>query len=480
MVRFSMGSQRMGAREGQIRFPPAAAQGAGKSPAAVTKAGTLPRIAAFGRPSRGAAGQFSARPVEERLIMYRAFQKRRPAGACARAVLVSLTLLVAAPTSARPQTQPAAAEAEDGQWTMPGKNYALTRYSGLDQINTENVKNLQVAWTFSTGVNRGQEAAPLVVGDTMYVVTPFPNILYALDLNKKGAMKWKYEPKPARGGAGRRLLRRGQPRLLLRRRQDLLQHARRPHRRGRRQDRQGGVEDQGRRDQPRRDDDDGAAGREGQGARRQQRRRIRRARAGSRRSTPTTGKIAWTAYSSGPDAECLIGPELQAVLRRCKLDKAGKDLGVTTWPPDHWKIGGGTVWGWVSYDPELNLIYHGTGNPGSWNPELRPGDNKWSCGVFARDPDTGQAAWYYQYNPHDLFDHDGINEHILLDLHRSTASRARSSVHPDRNGYIYVIDRKTGEVLSATPFVRNTANKGVDLKTGRLSRTRRSSRRSAR
>src|SRR3954469_19467765 len=94
------------------------------------------------------------------------------------------------------------APAEDGQWTMPAKNFENTRYSALDQIKIDNAKDLRVAWTFSTGVNRGHEAAPLVVGDTMYVVTPFPNILYALDLKKNGAAKWKYEPEPASAAQG--------------------------------------------------------------------------------------------------------------------------------------------------------------------------------------------------------------------------------------------------------------------------------------
>src|SRR3954454_23509128 len=92
-------------------------------------------------------------------------------------------------------TTPAAAE--DGQWLMAAKDYANTRYSALDQINTSNVANLKEAWTFSTGTLNGHEAAPLVVGDTMYVVTPFPNILYALDLKNSGTMKWAYDPKPA-------------------------------------------------------------------------------------------------------------------------------------------------------------------------------------------------------------------------------------------------------------------------------------------
>ncbi|MGH7963559.1 MAG: PQQ-dependent dehydrogenase, methanol/ethanol family, partial [Candidatus Binatia bacterium] len=89
-----------------------------------------------------------------------------------------------------------AMQKDAGQWVSPGKNYSMTRYSELDRITTDNVKNLKVAWTFSTGVLRGHEGAPLVVGDTMYLVTPFPNIVYALDLTKPGSpVKWKYEPK---------------------------------------------------------------------------------------------------------------------------------------------------------------------------------------------------------------------------------------------------------------------------------------------
>ena len=158
-----------------------------------------------------------------------------------------------------------------------------------------------------------------------------------------------------------------------------------------------------------------------------------------------------------------IGPNFKPFYEQDR----GQDLGVKTWPPGRWKVGGGNVWGWISYDPELNLIYHGTGNPGVWNPELRPGDNKWTCGLFARDPDTGDARWLYQWSPHDLFDHDGVNENILVDLELGGGKR-KVILHPERNGYVYVLDRTTGEVLSADPFVRITASKGVDLKTGRL------------
>jgi lanthanide-dependent methanol dehydrogenase len=140
---------------------------------------------------------------------------------------------------------------------------------------------------------------------------------------------------------------------------------------------------------------------------------------------------------------------------------------VTSWPPDQWKMGGGGAWGWISYDPELNLIYYGTANPGPWNAEMRPGDNKWTTGIFARDADTGQARWFYQWSPHDLYDHDGVNENILLDMIVDGRPR-KTLVHPERNGYVYVLDRATGELLSADPFAFVNSSKGVDLKTGRL------------
>jgi PQQ-dependent dehydrogenase (methanol/ethanol family) len=176
-----------------------------------------------------------------------------------------------------------------------------------------------------------------------------------------------------------------------------------------------------------------------------------------------SGRLLWTAYSTGPDSSVGIGPGFRPYYAQDR----GKDLGVTTWPPGRWKIGGGNVWGFVSYDPELDLLYHGTGNPGSWNADLRPGDNKWSCGVFARDPATGAARWFYQFSPHDLFDHDGVNENVLVDLPLVGGPR-KVLLHAERNGLFYVFDRATGQVLSAKPFGRVNSNHGVDLSTGRL------------
>jgi PQQ-dependent dehydrogenase (methanol/ethanol family) len=175
------------------------------------------------------------------------------------------------------------------------------------------------------------------------------------------------------------------------------------------------------------------------------------------------GKIAWRAYHTGPDADVLIGPNFHPFYP----SDQGKDLGVTSWPADAWKIGGGTMWGWISYDPETNLIFYGTANPGPWNPDQRPGDNKWTCGIFARDVDTGDARWFYQFSPHDLHDYDGINEQILMDMPVNGQQR-KVLVRPERNGYVYIMDRANGQVLSANPFAYITSSKGVDLNSGRI------------
>jgi glucose dehydrogenase len=124
------------------------------------------------------------------------------------------------------------------------------------------------------------------------------------------------------------------------------------------------------------------------------------------------------------------------------------------------------VWGWISFDPALNLIYYGTANPGPWNADQRPGENKWTAGIFARDADTGEAVWFVQTSPHDLFDYDSVNELILLDLTIGGQVR-KVLVRPERNGFMYVIDRQTGEVISADAYGPMTSYTGFDIKSGR-------------
>jgi len=395
-----------------------------------------------------------------------------------RAALAGIALLLGAnctsnrtepprPTQNRVLTAPTGAsvavDEEDGQWTMPAKNYASTRFSGLQDINTGNVASLKLAWSFSTGVLRGHESAPIIANNTMYVITPYPNYVYALDLTKPGApAKWKYEPNPSSSSQGvaccdfvNRGLVYSNGRIFFNTLDDHTIAL----------DANSGQEvwntkvgdiNQGEsitmaplvvKDKVLVGNSGGEFG----------------VRGWLTALNTSDGKIAWRAYHTGPDADVLIGPNFHPFYSQDR----GKDLGVTSWPADAWKIGGGTMWGWISYDPETNLIFYGTANPGPWNPDQRPGDNKWTSGIFARDVDTGEARWFYQFSPHDLHDYDGINEQILMTVPFQGQQR-KVLVRPERNGYVYIIDRTNGQVLSANPFAYITSTKGVDLNSGQL------------
>ena len=353
--------------------------------------------------------------------------------------------------------------ADDGQWVRPAKDFQGTRFSGLTEINNTNVQNLHVFGTFSLGTTRGVEAAPIVAGTTMYLITPFPNFVYALDLTKEGMpTKWSYKPRPVNAAQGVACC-------------DVVNR--------------GLVVDAGKVIFNTLDGRtialDAATGKElwdTQLANINLGESVTMAplvvkgkvfvgvsggefgvRGWLKAVDENSGKLAWTAYHTGPDKDVLIGPNFKPFY---KMDQ-GKDLGVSSWPADQWKIGGAGAWGWVTYDPELDLIYYGTANPGPWNPEVRPGDNKWSTTIFARRPDNGEAIWAYQLSPHDEHDYDGVNENILVDMDWK-GSKRQLILRPDRNGYFYVIDRKSGEVLSAEPFGFVNTTSGVDLKTGRL------------
>lgn len=376
-------------------------------------------------------------------------------------VLASFAL-VASASSGTPAPPSSPGRAAEGQWTLPARDYASTRFSALTEINAGNVHHLQLSWTFSTGFLKGHEAAPLVVGGTMYVVTPYPNVLYALDLAASGALKWAYRPRVApasQGVACCDVVNRGAAysdgRLFF---NTLDNHTVAVDARTGRELWNVTLGDINRGETitmaPLVAKDKVLVGNSGgeMGV-----------RGWLTALDARTGAIAWRAYSTGPDADALIG----AGFRPFYPQDRGKDLGVSTWPSDAWKIGGGTVWGWISYDPELNLVYYGTGNPSPWNSAQRPGDNKWTAAIFARDLDTGAARWAYQWTPHDVHDYDGINENVLVDLPWQGRLR-KLLVHPERNGYVYVMDRLTGEVLSADAYAPISTSTGVDLVTGRL------------
>ncbi|RYI33276.1 MAG: PQQ-dependent dehydrogenase, methanol/ethanol family [Acetobacteraceae bacterium] len=371
---------------------------------------------------------------------------------------LSIALLLGMPIAASANDSVTEAIENAKQWAIQTGDYANTRYSELNQITKDNVKDLKVAWTFSTGVLRGHEGSPLVVGDIMYVHTPFPNTVYALDLANEGKILWRYEPKQnpdviavmccdtvyrglayangmvflhqadttlvaldAKTGETKWSVVNGDPTkgetntaTVLPVKDKLIV----------------GISG-------------GEFGVQGHVT----------------AYNIETGEKLWRAYSVGPDDQLMVDPEKTTHLGK----PIGKDSSISTWEGDQWKVGGGTTWGWYAYDPDLNLIYYGTGNPSTWNPTQRPGDNKWSMTIFARDADTGMAKWVYQMTPHDEWDFDGVNEMILTDQDVDGTMR-KLLTHFDRNGIGYTLDRETGELLVAQkydPAVNWTT--GVDM-----------------
>ena len=339
---------------------------------------------------------------------------------------------------------------------MPGKDYAARRYSGLTQINRTNVTRLKAVWTFSTGVLGGHEGQPLVVGNTMYVVTPFPNVLYAFDLTREGyPLKWKYRPDVNPTAVGVACC-------------DAINR--------------GAVYAAGKIVYNTLDGHtvavDANTGRELW--------RTQIADMGQGETTPmapfivqdrvlvgpsggefgiygwvkaldlASGKILWTAHNMGPDSLMIARPG---------TFRGDANLGVSTWSGDSWRRGGAPVWGWISYDPQLDLIYFGTGNPGPYNTEQRPGENKWTNSVLARRPGDGALVWAYQFTPHDSWDFDANAEMILTDLVVEGRTR-KVLVTFNKNGFAYTLDRATGELLVAEPFAHVTWAKGIDRRTG--------------
>nr|MBX2885465.1 PQQ-dependent dehydrogenase, methanol/ethanol family [Granulosicoccus sp.] len=331
-------------------------------------------------------------------------------------------------------------------WAMPTGDFANTRYSKLNQITADNVADLKVSWTFSTGVLRGHEGGPLILGDDMYVHTPFPNRVYKMDLRDEGRILWMYEPKqdPSvipvmccdtvnRGlsyADGKIFLYQADATLVALNEAD------------------GSVAWSA-------SNGDAGKGETGTSAPMVFKDKVFVGISGGEFGVQGhitaynigDGSLAWRGYSTGPDDQTLMDPEKTTHLG----EPVGVDSGTATWEGDQWKIGGGTTWGWYSYDPDLNLMYYGTGNPSTWNPVQRPGDNRWSMTIFARDVDTGMAKWVYQMTPHDEWDYDGINEMILTDQEIDGSMR-KLLTHFDRNGLAYTMDRVSGELLVADKF----------------------------
>ncbi len=327
-------------------------------------------------------------------------------------------------------------------WVMPAGNYFGQRFTELKQITPSNVKSLVPAWTFSTGVLRGHEGGPLVIGDTMYFSTPFPNNVYALDLAHDAKIKWVYKPTQDPSvipvmccDTVNRGVSYGDGKIFLHQADTTLVAL----------DADSGkvvwsVKD-----------GDPSKGQTGTSAPFVIKDKVFIGVSGGEFGVRAwvsaynmkDGSLAWRGYSEGPDSDTLIDPVKTTALGK----PVGADSSTSTWQGDQWKIGGGATWGWITYDADLNLIYYGSGNPSTWNPHQRPGDNKWSMTIWARDADTGMAKWIYQMTPHDEWDYDGINEMILSDQ-----GGKKLLTHFDRNGFGYTLDRVNGDLLVAEKY----------------------------
>lgn len=381
-------------------------------------------------------------------------------------IATTVASLLAAPGLSQASKELDKLSQDPANWAMWGGDYQGTRYSKLDQINSKNAHKLQPAWTFSTGVLRGHEGGPLVVNDVLYVHTPFPNKVFAID-QKDQSIKWVYTPTQDANetipvmccDTVNRGLAYGEGKIFLQQADTTLVAL----------DAKTGEKvwevKNG----------DPKLGMTNTNAPLVVKDKVLTGISGGEFGVRgflaayniKDGSLAWKAYSTGPDDEMKVDPKKTMTWTDGKMAPVGKDSSLKTWEGDQWKIGGGTTWGWYSYDPELDLIYYGSGNPGTWNPVQRPGDNKWSMTIWARDADTGVAKWVYQMTPHDEWDYDGINEMVLVDQEIDGKER-KLLVHFDRNGIAYTLDRESGELLVAEKFDKAVNwTTGVDMKTGR-------------
>lgn len=343
------------------------------------------------------------------------------------------------------------------QWVMPTGTYNNWRYSKLAQITATNAKNLQVAWTMSTGTDRGLEGQPIVIGNMMYFETSYPNYVYAVDLDHPDRIAWKYEPprdSNAPPVACCDVVNRGPAYadgMVFADALDGKLYA---------LDAKTGKVDWVATNA------DPLKGQTMTGAPMVVKDNVIVGVAGGEYGVRgyltayniKTGKRVWRAYSTGPNKDMLMSAT--KTINGATGKPVGAGSSTKTWQGDQWKIGGGTTWGWFSYDPKLNLMYYGTGNPGTWNPSQRPGKNRWSMSIIARNPETGMAKWIYQMTPHDGWDYDGVNEMVLAPV-EDNGKTVPALVHFDRNGFSYVMNRANG-----TPIAIHKYDPSVNWATG--------------
>jgi alcohol dehydrogenase (cytochrome c) len=343
-------------------------------------------------------------------------------------------------------------------WSMPGREWPVyggdpgnNRYSTLDKINTSNVSRLRVAWVLQLGTLRSQESTPLVIGDTLYVTSSHgPKNVFAVD-PRTGRVKWRYSPEVPAGidqyaccDVNNRGVAYANGRIFVGRLDGHLIAL------------------------------DAATGREIWKTQ-----VIDYAQGSVITSPPTIAKnLVITGFGGGEyGARGFIAAYDQAtgreVWRFWTIPGPGEP-GNETWKGDSWKLGGAVAWHIGSYDPDLNLVYYGTSNPAPWSASVRGPDssnygqftNLYSSATVALDAATGKLAWYYQSTPHDAWDYDGVNEVVLADIDVG-GQKVPALFKADRNGFFYVLNRKTGQLISAKLFSTANWTSGMDMATGR-------------
>jgi PQQ-dependent dehydrogenase (methanol/ethanol family) len=348
----------------------------------------------------------------------------------------------------------AAADSEPGSWLSHGRTYDEQRHSPLADINAANVANLGLAWSFETNAERGHEATPLVVDGVMFVTAPW-SVVHALNA-QTGELLWTHDPQVPRAWARRAccdVVNRGAAvwqgkiyvgsldgRLIA---LDAIT--------GEPVWEVGTID----RDKPYTIT----------GAPRIVKGKVIIGNGGAEYGVrgyvsaydADTGRLAWRFYTvPGNPALPFEHPELETAAE--------------TWSGAWWEHGGGgTVWDSLAFDPELDLLYIGVGNGSPWNRSIRSpggGDNLFLASILALRPDTGELVWHYQTVPADNWDYTAVQHMILADLSWKGETR-KLLLQAPKNGFFYVLDRATGELLSAEKFVRVTWASHVDMQTGR-------------
>jgi alcohol dehydrogenase (cytochrome c) len=353
---------------------------------------------------------------------------------------VGLALLFAPPVMAQTADDLIRGAADTGNVLNYGMGYNLQRYSPLTQIDKGNVKRLVPVWNYSFDDNRSEESQPLVYNGVIYITTN--NATMAIEA-KTGKQIWKtkvdYPPETPRVACCG-LMNRGAAIYdgkLFRGTLDANVIA---------------LDAQTGKELWRKNVIDFKNGYAMTGAPLVADGVLITGISGAEYGTrdfidgwdPQTGEHLWRTYT-------IPGP-----------GEPGHD----SWPGDTWEHGGGSTWITGSFDPELHTVYWGIGNPGSWNAAIRKGDNLYTDSVLALDPKTGKIKWHYQFSPNDPFDYDSVAEMVLATISVNGAP-TKVVMDANRNGFFYVIDRASGKLLAANPYVKVNWASGIDMKTGR-------------